>query len=307
MFYTLTVIQGEAIGRRGVLYGEGQLSVGRGASVTMSFPHDSQMSSRHFSLQLTAGVGRLTDDGSTNGTFVNGERVSTARLKPGDKILAGRTTFLFDGPPPAAIDLNKLISRACPWPYAQALAVEDPNVRRAALHAAAWQREPWLLVYLRDLASRTVRNHLREMELLAILAEPRDTDDLLAIGRQADLGPDRFSVLAAWGHPNALALILPACLTTESEETNAARQAWEQITGQVFALDDPAAGERVLAAEEQRLSSATRWARGKDVSGEVSPQVLAAIGVADVYRYRLRQRFWGRQQSLEGWATPLGS
>jgi hypothetical protein len=307
MFYTLTVIQGEAIGRRGVLYGEGQLSVGRGASVTMSFPHDSKMSSRHFSLTLSSGVCRLTDEGSTNGTLVNGERVSTARLKPGDKILAGRTMFAFDGPPPAAIDLNKLISRACPWPYAQALQDEDPSVRRAALHAAAWQREPWLLVYLRDLASRNVRNQLRELELLAILAEPRDAEDLLAVGRQADLGPERFEILAAWGHPSVLAVLMPACFAGQEEESHAARKAWEQVTGQVFPGANPAAAERLLAAEGQRLSSGTRWAGGIDVSGEVSPQVLASLTVADLYRYRLRQRFGGKTPSVEPWATPLGS
>ena len=36
----------------------------------------------------------VTDLGSTNGTFVNGTRVTTARLVPGDRLKVGRVELI---------------------------------------------------------------------------------------------------------------------------------------------------------------------------------------------------------------------
>ena len=38
----------------------------------------------------------IADLGSTNGIKVNGRRVSSSRLSPGDQVTVGTTTFLFD-------------------------------------------------------------------------------------------------------------------------------------------------------------------------------------------------------------------
>ena len=38
----------------------------------------------------------IADLGSTNGVKVNGRRVSSTRLSPGDQVTLGTTTFLFD-------------------------------------------------------------------------------------------------------------------------------------------------------------------------------------------------------------------
>jgi pSer/pThr/pTyr-binding forkhead associated (FHA) protein len=43
---------------------------------------------------LAGGELELRDLGSTNGTFVNGERVETARLAPGDRIRVGRVDLV---------------------------------------------------------------------------------------------------------------------------------------------------------------------------------------------------------------------
>ncbi len=54
--------------------------------------------SRHHAELRQAGSGEWTiaDLGSTNGVKVNGRRVSSTRLNPGDRVTLGTTTFLFD-------------------------------------------------------------------------------------------------------------------------------------------------------------------------------------------------------------------
>ena len=43
-----------------------------------------------------AGDWTIADLGSTNGIKVNGRRVASTRLSPGDQVTLGTTTFLFD-------------------------------------------------------------------------------------------------------------------------------------------------------------------------------------------------------------------
>jgi hypothetical protein len=50
---------------------------------------EDMVSRKHAKITLQAGKITIEDLGSTNGTFVNGEKVKTARLKEGDRILVG--------------------------------------------------------------------------------------------------------------------------------------------------------------------------------------------------------------------------
>ena len=56
-------------------------------------PEDRYMSKEHATLTLGTVQLVLTDPGSTNGTFVNGERVSRALLKDGDELRLGESIF----------------------------------------------------------------------------------------------------------------------------------------------------------------------------------------------------------------------
>ena len=58
---------------------------------------DSRVSRRHARLQARGGVLVLTDLGSTNGTRVNGHRVTELVLGAGDRIQVGETTIVIDG------------------------------------------------------------------------------------------------------------------------------------------------------------------------------------------------------------------
>lgn len=68
----------------------GRLSIGRGKGVSIALV-DASVSRRHAVVELIEGVPVVRDLGSTNGTFVNGERVQSRSLRPGDVLKLGNT------------------------------------------------------------------------------------------------------------------------------------------------------------------------------------------------------------------------
>ena len=76
------------------LRGPGPFVLGRSRSCDLRLP-SGDASRRHAEI-VPAGDGFLLRDlASTNGTFVNGERVSERRLRPGDRIQIGTSTITF--------------------------------------------------------------------------------------------------------------------------------------------------------------------------------------------------------------------
>ncbi len=67
--------------------------VGRGTGAHFSVPDDGFLSRNHFLIEVDPPRCLLKDLGSTNGTKVNGARVAECRLRDGDVISAGRSTF----------------------------------------------------------------------------------------------------------------------------------------------------------------------------------------------------------------------
>lgn len=57
---------------------------------------DTEASSTHCQIQKIGSDYHVFDMNSTNGTFVNGDRVVKAKLKPGDILTVGKTEFRFD-------------------------------------------------------------------------------------------------------------------------------------------------------------------------------------------------------------------
>ena len=71
--------------------------IGRGAENTIRLDEDTTVSNRHASLDSRGDGLWLEDAGSTNGTFVNGQRVTSPRLlQPGDVIRIGHTDLLVE-------------------------------------------------------------------------------------------------------------------------------------------------------------------------------------------------------------------
>jgi hypothetical protein len=81
--------------RRYVLEGP-RATIGRSKSVECVL-RDPNVSRRHAELRRAeSGDWTIADLGSTNGVKVNGRRVSSTRLSPGDEVTVGTTTFKFE-------------------------------------------------------------------------------------------------------------------------------------------------------------------------------------------------------------------
>lgn len=73
------------------------ITVGRSSDADIILLDD-KVSRRHFIIRGADGAFFIKDLDSKNGTFVNGERVETARLLPSDVIKAGNYSFSFEQP-----------------------------------------------------------------------------------------------------------------------------------------------------------------------------------------------------------------
>jgi hypothetical protein len=70
------------------------VTVGRAAGrAQFALPHDTFMSGVHFAVECGASGCRVQDRKSSNGTFLNGARISEAMLANGDEIKGGQTIF----------------------------------------------------------------------------------------------------------------------------------------------------------------------------------------------------------------------
>ncbi len=86
--YALKFISGKYQGGEFPLKGDKQLIIGRSSELDIVLVED-MVSRKHAKITLSGGKITIEDLGSTNGTFVNGEKVKTSRLKEGDRILVG--------------------------------------------------------------------------------------------------------------------------------------------------------------------------------------------------------------------------
>ena len=94
MNFVLRVVSGpEGLGEKMTFGSDRPFVVGREQGSDAVFSADFLLSSTHFSVISNSQDVFLTDLASTNGTFLNGERVSRAQVFPGDQIRAGGTIF----------------------------------------------------------------------------------------------------------------------------------------------------------------------------------------------------------------------
>jgi hypothetical protein len=91
--FALRVTKGISNGERFRL--EGDLVVGRAKESEVALT-DPSVSRRHASIVLVNGVPMVRDLGSRNGTFVNGERVTSRTLRDGDELRFGNTEAIVE-------------------------------------------------------------------------------------------------------------------------------------------------------------------------------------------------------------------
>jgi two-component system response regulator AtoC len=200
--------------RRVSLPQAGTVLIGRDAEAQVKIDHRS-VSRRHASLWLENGVIRVTDEGSHNGTSVNGERIEGSRLLAGgDTISVGDVVLVLYADPIAASPVGPVdearwrsrlaeeLERAAS--YGRALSVAVLRGRDLAAHGAgvaselrrldvvALDGEACLLLLLPELDGAAARELLGGLflgEMSAGLAsypvDAVDADTLLGIARRA--------------------------------------------------------------------------------------------------------------------------
>jgi len=89
----LDVLEGPQRGRSFVFERHDTFIVGRSRFVHCPMPEDRALSRDHFLIEINPPQCELRDLGSTNGTFVNNERVTRVKLVSGDMIAAGQSVF----------------------------------------------------------------------------------------------------------------------------------------------------------------------------------------------------------------------
>jgi hypothetical protein len=75
----------------------GTFTIGRDTENTLAMPADTTSSRRHARIETQNGLWTVVDEGSSNGTFVNGQRINAPQpLQPGDEIRIGKAWLRFE-------------------------------------------------------------------------------------------------------------------------------------------------------------------------------------------------------------------
>lgn len=99
--YALRFISGKYQGGEFPLRMNREIIIGRSSDLDMVLVED-MVSRRHAKIETAAGDVYIEDLGSTNGTFVNGEKIQRSRLQEGDRILVGTSIIKMVTADPAA-------------------------------------------------------------------------------------------------------------------------------------------------------------------------------------------------------------
>lgn len=108
--YALRFISGKYQGGEFPLRMDREIVIGRSSDLDMVLVED-MVSRRHAKIATTNGEITIQDLGSTNGTFVNGEKVSKTSLREGDRILVGTSIIKLVAVDPGAMHHSEAEAR----------------------------------------------------------------------------------------------------------------------------------------------------------------------------------------------------
>lgn len=124
MQVTLKATSGPLAGREYTAEGHDSFIVGRSPAAQFRLPDtDEYFSRHHFLVEVNPPLCRVVDLESRNGTFVNGQRVSTVELKHGDEIRGGRTILKVSISDAPTVNLETVITPPGFSPGSDGLAV----------------------------------------------------------------------------------------------------------------------------------------------------------------------------------------
>jgi uncharacterized protein (TIGR02270 family) len=204
-------------------------------------------------------------------------------------------------------------------PYASAMR-DEPTVRGAALEAGAWCGEHGILAMGRKQAENPTPDFFDALHMLAVLGGPDDLPRMTAVGGAAELGPERFQLLAAYGDPALMNLILEGIADSDPGTAAAAGAAFTKMTGFHIDSDDrttlpPSDGiepdefdkeflDEVMLpsvekaqehweSERASLSGAARLCKGFDLGAGLNREQFAALDMESRWEVCLRGRYSG--------------
>jgi hypothetical protein len=93
MLVILEAVSGPVAGRRIEVCEGTSLRIGRSSKSDYAIGEDSYLSGQHFAVECDGARCRVRDLGSSNGTFLNGDRIVERIVKEGDSLAAGGSTF----------------------------------------------------------------------------------------------------------------------------------------------------------------------------------------------------------------------
>jgi uncharacterized protein DUF4123/FHA domain-containing protein len=93
MVVILEAVSGPILGRRIEVRGGSIVRFGRTGKSDYAIAEDGYLSGLHFSVECDGAQCRIRDLGSSNGTFVNGARITDQVVGAGDSVVAGGSTF----------------------------------------------------------------------------------------------------------------------------------------------------------------------------------------------------------------------
>ncbi|TWU40600.1 FHA domain protein [Novipirellula artificiosorum] len=313
----LEIATGMDAGRKIMLRSGQTVTVGRTEQADVVV-RDPQISAKHFMLKNSRSGWQVLDLNSSAGTYLNGNHVTMQRLSSGDRIAAGSTEFTVN------VGLSAVGGGESPsdleCPFRKGLYDEDKMVRREALYAAAWTRQPWLLDCLRKEAAKPSLDNFDLLYMLAVLARPSDQATVLTLGGLETLGAKRFEILAAYGHPLVIPTLLKGMAGKEMRSAIAAAAAFTKITGVEIESDvrvtlppqdgiEPDEFEQEFLDEgflpdctkaqtwwqehQSQFSACIRIATGLDVSSKPSDAVLSQLNLQSRYEACLRGKYDG--------------
>lgn len=232
--------------------------------------------------------------------------------------------FLGDGEPGVRVSgwrLTGYLGLALdPKTYAAAVRDEGGSVRRAALEAGAWCGEPGILAVGRKLAESPALDDLDPLWLLAVLGGPEDLGRMAAIAGARELGPARFRLVGAYGHPALVDQLLEALADPDPATAYVAGVAFSKITGYDIESDTrtalpPADGsepdefeaeflDEVMLPDPERahahwysvkndLAGAPRLCRGFDLRSGLDRDQLSSLDMESRWEVLLRSRYCG--------------
>ena len=109
MGFTLYFVAGRSAGKR-VVIDEGHiLTLGRSTTNDV-IVRDGKISRIHCQLEVSNGICTISDLNSTNGTFVNNERITEKSLQPGDTVKIGNCVLKFEATETTKAEKKRLSS-----------------------------------------------------------------------------------------------------------------------------------------------------------------------------------------------------